>query len=67
MKRVWLGGVSLCICGLFACNFLLPDRFVVNAPLRSMLFGHQSDPPSASEIARSFQLPAGFGISLFAA
>ncbi len=47
-----------------ACG-LLPERFAVNAPLSSMLFGRLGDPIEDSDIAR-MQVPVGFSIGIFA-
>ena len=66
MKRIGLILSVVFVGGFIACNYILPDRFVVNAPIRSMLFGSQVERPSDEAIARGFQLPDGFQISLFA-
>jgi glucose/arabinose dehydrogenase len=49
-----------------SCNFLLPEGFAVNAPVASMLFGSTIDPPSRDQIQNRFQVPPGFGLSLYA-
>ena len=57
--------VSL-ITAIVSCNVLLPERFAINAPVGSMLFGSSNPAPSSDIIDERFQVPAGFGLSLFA-
>jgi glucose/arabinose dehydrogenase len=57
--------VSL-ITAIVSCNVLLPERFAINAPVGSMLFGSSNPAPSSDIIDERFQVPEGFGLSLFA-
>lgn len=54
------------VVGVVACNRLLPERFAINAPLASMLFGATNPAPAPEVIDQRFKLPDGFGLSLFA-
>ena len=63
-KAVYVACVLLV--GMFvACNTLLPERFAVNAPVFSMLFGQMNPPPTPEVIDQRFHVPEGFGLSLF--
>ncbi len=64
MRRALLiGGLALGLAAL-ACAVLLPERYAVNVPLRSFIFG--SEPPPQSEFARRMHVPEGFSIGIFA-
>ncbi len=49
-----------------ACQWLLPERFAVNAPIRQLLFGSGRDAPPASAVSELFSVPDGFAIELWA-
>ena len=58
-------GTALAGVAIAACARLLPERFAVNAPLRSLLLRQQVGAPAPGERAR-FRLPEGFRLGLFA-
>jgi glucose/arabinose dehydrogenase len=64
MKRValWVG-LGLFV-GVGACTLLLPERYAVNVPLRSVL--GSTVPVEATTFERRVHVPAGFGISIWA-
>ena len=64
MRRVLLIGASALLLTVLACSFLLPERYAVNFPLRSLILG--SEPPPQSEFARRVRVPEGFSIEIFA-
>ena len=64
MRRVFFLIVAICVFGVAACVALLPEGYVVNTPIRGLLFG--AEPPPPSELQRRIQLPPGFRIDTFA-
>lgn len=66
MKRAVITICVLLVGFIISCNFLLPERFAVNAPLSSMLFGSTIEAPSTQQIGSRFRVPQGFGLSLYA-
>ena len=64
MVRILLSLVVLLVAGVGACNVLLPERFVVNAPLLQMLRG--AAPPEADVIQSRLVVPAGFSVAEYA-
>jgi glucose/arabinose dehydrogenase len=52
--------------GVGACVALWPDRFVVNAPVRQMLFGLGIEAPAPQTVAARLRGPAGTVVSRFA-
>lgn len=63
MRKVLL--VLALIAALFAaCQIVLPERFAVNVPLRSLIGG--SNPPTPSEFRARVRVPAGFSIEIWA-
>jgi len=48
-----------------ACRTVLPERFAVNVPFRSLIGG--AKPPTASEFHARVRVPAGFDIEIWAA
>jgi glucose/arabinose dehydrogenase len=49
-----------------ACRWVLPERFAVNAPLLSTIFGGGIDAPAAGSVAALFETPPGLGVGLYA-
>ncbi|MBW2724517.1 MAG: PQQ-dependent sugar dehydrogenase [Deltaproteobacteria bacterium] len=66
MRRVVISTCVLLLGLVVSCNFLLPERFAVNAPISSMLFGSTIEPPASDQISSRFRVPTGFGLSLYA-
>ncbi|MCE2392861.1 MAG: PQQ-dependent sugar dehydrogenase [Proteobacteria bacterium] len=61
-RALWI--LALLAAAVTACRLLLPDRYVVNAPvLNTLLGGHE--PPSEAERQR-LRAPEGFSIQFFA-
>jgi glucose/arabinose dehydrogenase len=56
-------GVALVI-GIGACRTLLPERYAVNLPWRTLFGG--AEPPEAGEFERRVRVPEGFSIGIFA-
>jgi glucose/arabinose dehydrogenase len=48
-----------------ACRYVLPERYAVNAPLRSFV-GSGADAPSQATLDARIRVPGGFAIGLFA-
>lgn len=66
MKRISLGVAVALVLGAGACNWLLPDRFAVNAPIGQMLWGAGIEAPTAQTITQRMRGPEGFEVSLWA-
>ncbi len=49
---------------VLACRYLLPERYAVNVPWRSIVGGASA--PAPSELEARMRLPSGFSISMFA-
>ncbi len=64
VKRILLSLVVLLAVGVGACNALLPERYVVNAPLLRMLWG--AAPPEAGVIQSRLVVPEGFSVAEYA-
>ena len=64
MRRVLLVLAALFVVGVLSCTLLLPDEYVVNAPLGGMLFG--ADVVEETELQKRIELPPGFRIDTFA-
>ena len=60
------GVVATVAAGVGACAVLWPDRFVVNAPVRHLLFGRGIEAPPAQTVAARLRGPAGTAVSRFA-
>lgn len=66
LKRITVG-VAVLLAGLVvSCQYLLPERFAVNAPITGMLFGWGQALPEASEVQTRMQVPPGFSIGVYA-
>lgn len=48
-----------------ACQWLLPERFAVNAPISHLLFQRGVDAPAEEIVAERLSVPEGFSISRF--
>jgi glucose/arabinose dehydrogenase len=57
--------LGLSAAGIGAACGLLPERFAVNAPIASLLFGSMGDPLEASDLGR-MRVPDGFSIGVWA-
>jgi glucose/arabinose dehydrogenase len=66
MRKLTMIACALLVGIVVSCSLLLPERFAVNAPIAGMLFGRTIDAPSSDQIQSRFQLPPGFGLSLYA-
>lgn len=64
MRRAGLWGLGIGLAVLVACALLLPEKYAVNAPLRSLL--GRTAPVEESRFAQRVQVPDGFEISIFA-
>ena len=64
MRRVLMVLAGLFVVGVLSCKLLLPDEYVVNAPLGGMLFG--ADVVEETELQKRIELPPGFRIDTFA-
>lgn len=66
MRRVGLGIGLAVLCGIAACQLLLPDGMVVRGPILSSLLGRGIDAPSESVVQGRFRVAAGYAVELFA-
>ncbi|MEE8580602.1 MAG: PQQ-dependent sugar dehydrogenase [Myxococcota bacterium] len=66
MTRIAIGLIALVVIGIGACRFLLPERYVVNAPIAQMVFGRRAETPAAEEIDTRLRVPQGFQIGVYA-
>jgi glucose/arabinose dehydrogenase len=64
MQRIALAFAILLVASIGACNFLLPDRYVMNAPIFRSLIG--VDPPAPDVIQSRLVVPEGFSIGQYA-
>ena len=64
MVRILLVIAGLVVVGMLSCTLLLPDEYVVNAPIGGMLFG--ADVVEQTELQERVQLPPGFRIDTYA-
>ena len=64
MTRLLFILVGLVAVTVVSCTLFVPDEWVVNAPVRGMLFG--ADAVEETELQRRIQLPQGFHIDTFA-
>lgn len=62
--RVVLILLGVLVLAVGACALLLPDEYVINAPIRGTLFG--ASPPPEGEIQRRVRVPEGFEVALWA-
>ena len=66
MKRVLLIIVGILVVGIGACTWLLPDRYVVNAPIGQMLWGAGIEAPDSELVDQQMRVADGFELSLWA-
>ncbi|MCP3986486.1 MAG: sorbosone dehydrogenase family protein, partial [bacterium] len=66
LSRILL--VVLVVCGgtCAACSIMLPERWAVNAPMLSSIFGWGADPPDAETFRQRIQVAASYGVGIFA-
>jgi glucose/arabinose dehydrogenase len=60
------GAVVTVAAGVGACALLWPDRFVVNAPVRQLLFGRGIEAPPPQTVAARLRGPVGTAVTRFA-
>ena len=66
MRRVLLVIVGILVVGIGACTWLLPDRYVVNAPIGQMLWGAGIEAPDSELVDQQMRVADGFELSLWA-
>ena len=64
MKKIATATVVIGVAAFVACNQLIPERFRVNAPIRSLLFQSSIGAPDSELIATRLQTVDGFAIGL---
>ncbi len=64
--KLLAGAVVTVTAGAGACALLWPDRFVVNAPVRHLLFGRGIEAPPPQTVAARLRGPEGTAVSRFA-
>jgi len=64
--RTLAGAAVAVAAGIGACVVLWPDRFVVNAPVRHLIFGRGIEAPPPRTVAARLRGPAGTVVSRFA-
>ena len=64
MRRVLVVLAGLFVVAVLSCTLLLPDEYVVNAPIGGILFG--ADVVEETELQQRIELPPGFRIDTFA-
>ena len=66
LKRIVIGVAMAFAALVLSCQYLLPERFAVNAPIGRMLFGWAAEMPAAAEIRDRLHVPPGFSIGVYA-
>ncbi len=66
MRRFLLLLIGLAGVSFAACQWLLPERFAVNAPIAHLLFQRGVEAPPATTVTERIRVPAGFSINQFA-
>jgi len=66
MRTVAVGIALFALCGIVACNFLLPERMAVKGPILSAMLGRGIDAPSDDVVESRFRVAPGFEVELFA-
>ena len=64
--KVLAGAALVAALGVAACFALWPGRFVVNAPVRHMIFGRGIEPLPEDAVLRRLRSPAGASVARFA-
>jgi len=65
--KVLVGAGLVVAAGVGACVLLLPARFVVNAPVRHLIFGHGIEAPPEDAVLTRLRPPSGWKVQRFAA
>jgi glucose/arabinose dehydrogenase len=66
MRRFLLILIGLTVTSFAACQWLLPERYAVNAPIAHLLFQRGADAPTATTVSERIRVPAGFSLHQFA-
>jgi glucose/arabinose dehydrogenase len=66
MKRSAAGAILAGVAGFAACQWLLPERFAVNAPLSHLILGRGVGAPPAEALGTRIRPPEGLAVGLFA-
>lgn len=66
LRRLILGILFVGLAGIAACNLLLPDEFVVNAPIAHMLFGRGIDAPTEDLVDSRLKAASGHSVQIWA-
>ncbi len=64
--RLLIGLALLAALAAGACRWVLPERFAVNAPMLSMMFGGGIEAPASDAVAAIFETPPGLTVGLYA-
>jgi glucose/arabinose dehydrogenase len=66
MRRFLLIVIGLALVSFAACQWFLPERFAVNAPIAHLLFQRGAPAPPPATVSERIRVPAGFSIGQFA-
>ncbi len=66
LRRILTGTTLLVALAIGACTTMLPERFAVNAPMWSQMFGGGIDAPPAEAVDSTFRTLPGLGVGLYA-
>ncbi len=66
LKRIAIGTAVVFGILVLSCQYLLPERFAVNAPIGQMLFGWGGGLPEEGELRDRMRVPPGFSIGIYA-
>ncbi len=66
LRRILIGSTLLLGLAIGACTTMLPERFAVNAPMWSQMFGGGIDAPPAEAVDSTFRTLPGLGVGLYA-
>jgi glucose/arabinose dehydrogenase len=66
MRKVGIGIGLLLVCGISACQFLLPEGMVIRGPILSSMLGLGIDAPSEKIVQGRLRVPPGYHVELFA-
>lgn len=66
MRRAGLVIGVMVVCGIVACNVLLPENLAIKGPILNSMLGRGIDAPSDDVVERRFQVPDDFEVELFA-
>jgi glucose/arabinose dehydrogenase len=65
-KKIGIGGLLGALVTIGACTVLLPERYAINAPLLSLLFGRDAGLPAETTIRSRIRVPTGFTLGVYA-